>query len=125
MPTDLKMGSQHMTLEYLQLNPKHKEPVLVIDGAPLTEKVPIQIWIARHYPAAKLLPADPVQELPAISPLAWCASGIDPFLSRASATSPARRSRSGGSPNSSCLKLPDRRRQARRSRMVLRPLNAT
>ena len=46
--------SQHMTPEYVRLNPKHK--VLVIDGAPLTENVAIQIWIARHFPAAKLLP---------------------------------------------------------------------
>jgi len=74
--------SQHMAPEYLQLNPKHKVPVLVIDGAPLTENVAIQIWIARHFPAAKLLPADPTQELQAISLLAWCASGIHPFLSR-------------------------------------------
>ena len=74
--------SQHMTPEYLRLNPKHKVPVLVIDGAPLTENVAIQIWIARHFPAAKLLPAEPMQELQAISLLAWCASGIHPFLSR-------------------------------------------
>ena len=71
-----------MTPEYLRLNPKHKVPVLVIDGAPLTENVAIQIWIARHFPAARLLPADPMQELHAISLLAWCASGIHPFLSR-------------------------------------------
>ena len=80
--------SQHMAPEYLQLNPKHKVPVLVIDGAPLTENVAIQIWIARNFPAAKLLPLDPMQELHAISLLAWCASGIHPFLSRVN--SPAR-----------------------------------
>jgi glutathione S-transferase len=74
--------SQHMAPEYLRLNPKHKVPVLVIDGAPLTENVAIQIWIARHFPAARLLPSDPMQELHAISLLAWCASGIHPFLSR-------------------------------------------
>jgi len=74
--------SQHMAPEYLELNPKHKVPVLVIDGAPLTENVAIQAWIARQFPAAKLLPADPMQELHAISLLAWCASGIHPFLSR-------------------------------------------
>src|SRR5271163_951165 len=43
--------AQHMTPEYLRLNSKHKVPVLVIDGAPLTENVAIQIWIARHFPA--------------------------------------------------------------------------
>ena len=78
--------SQHMAPEYLQLNPKHK--VLVIDGTPLTENVAIQIWIARNFAAAGLLPADPMQELKAISLLAWCASGIHPFLSRINA--PAR-----------------------------------
>src|SRR5260370_3797517 len=80
--------SQHMMPEYLELNPKHKVPVLVIDGMPLTENVAIQIWIARNFPAAKLLPLDPMQELHAISLLAWCASGIHPFLSRIN--SPAR-----------------------------------
>ena len=80
--------SQHMAPEYLRLNPKHKVPALVIDGTPLTENVAIQTWIARNFPAAKLLPADPMQELQAISLLAWCASGIHPFLSRIN--SPAR-----------------------------------
>jgi len=102
--------SQHMAPEYLRLNPKHKVPVLVIDGAPLTENVAIQIWIARHFPAARLLPSDPMQELHAISLLAWCASGIHPFVSRihsprGSATCPARRSPSDGSRNSSCLRI--------------------
>jgi glutathione S-transferase len=80
--------SQHMTSEYLRVNPKHKVPVLVIDGAPLTENVAIQIWIHRNFPAAKLLPADPMQELQAISLMSWCASGTHPFLSRIN--SPAR-----------------------------------
>ena len=74
--------SEHMSQEYLQLNPKHKVPLLVIDGEKLTENVAIQIWIARNFPAAKLLPSEPMQELHAISLLAWCASGIHPFLSR-------------------------------------------
>ncbi|HEY2538395.1 MAG TPA: glutathione S-transferase family protein [Stellaceae bacterium] len=80
--------SQHMMAEYLQVNPKHKVPVLVIDGTPLTENVAIQSWIARNFPTAKLLPGDPMQELQAISLLSWCASGIHPFLSRIN--SPAR-----------------------------------
>ena len=72
--------SQQTTPEYLKMNPKHKVPVLVIDGEPLTENVAIQIWIARHFPQAKLLPADPAQEIKAISLMAWCASGIHPWL---------------------------------------------
>jgi glutathione S-transferase len=68
------------TAEYRQLNPKGKVPVLVIDGEPLTENVAIQIWIARQFPRANLLPADPWQQIKAISLMAWCASGVHPHL---------------------------------------------
>jgi len=68
------------TPEFLRLNPKHKVPVLIIDGEPLTENVAIQIWISRRFPGAKLLPADPKQEIHAISLMAFCASGIHPHL---------------------------------------------
>jgi glutathione S-transferase len=74
--------SQNRTPEYLKLNPMHKVPVLLIDGQPLTENVAIQIWIARNFPAAMLLPSDQMQEIEAISLMAWCASDIHPHLSR-------------------------------------------
>jgi glutathione S-transferase len=74
--------SQHLSAEYLALNPKHKVPMLVIDGELLTENVAIQIWIARNFPAARLMPAAPMAELKAISLLAWCASGLHPFIFR-------------------------------------------
>lgn len=73
---------QHMSPEYLELNPKHKVPVLVVDGKPLTENVAIQVWINRTFPDANLLPKTPWDEVKAISLLAWCASGIHPHLSR-------------------------------------------
>lgn len=76
---------QHMSPEYMKLNPKHKVPVLVVDGEPLTENVAIQTWIARNFPQASVLPADPWQELKAISMLSWCASGMHPYLSRINA----------------------------------------
>jgi len=79
VPISLGKGQQNSP-EYLRLNPKHKVPVLVIDGEPLTENVAINIWIARNYPRAKLLPADPKEEIKAISLMAWCASGIHPAL---------------------------------------------
>lgn len=66
--------------EFLALNPKHKVPVLVIDGEPLTENVAIQIWIHRQFPNAKLLPAESREEIKAISLMAWCASGVHPHL---------------------------------------------
>lgn len=79
---------QQRSPEYLKLNPKHKVPLLLVDGQVLSESVAIQTWIARTFPAAKLLPADPWQELQAISLLSWCSAGIHPYLSRIN--SPAR-----------------------------------
>ncbi len=66
--------------EFLKLNPKHKVPVLIIDGEPLTENLAIQVWIARNFPAAKLLPQDSLTEIKAISLMSFCGSGIHPHL---------------------------------------------
>ena len=74
--------NQHKSVEYLKLNPKHKVPLLIVDGKPLSENVAIQLWISRSFPKAKILPSDPWQELQAISLLSWCSSGIHPYLSR-------------------------------------------
>jgi glutathione S-transferase len=79
VPVNMGKGQQNSP-EYLRLNPKHKVPVLVIDGDPLTENVAIQVWIARNFPKAKLLPSGPGEEIKAISLMAWCASGIHPAL---------------------------------------------
>jgi glutathione S-transferase len=61
-------------------------PLLIVDGRTLSENVAIQIWIASNFPNAKLLPSDSWQQLQAISILAWCASGIHPYLSRINST---------------------------------------
>ncbi|MGZ8263488.1 MAG: glutathione S-transferase family protein [Burkholderiales bacterium] len=73
-------SNEHKTAQFLALNPKHKVPVLLIDGEPLTENVAIQIWIARQFPQAALLPQDPKAEIKAISLMAWFASTIHPHL---------------------------------------------
>jgi len=73
-------SGQMRSPEFLKLNPKHKVPVLIIDGEPLTENLAIQIWIARHFPAAKLLPADSMLEIRAISLMSFFGSGIHPHL---------------------------------------------
>ena len=79
IPVNMGKGQQNSP-EYLRVNPKHKVPVLVIDGEPLTENVAINLWIARNFPKAQLLPANPMAEIKAISMMAWCASGIHPGL---------------------------------------------
>jgi glutathione S-transferase len=86
-PVNMRKG-QNRTPDFLDLNPKHQVPVLLIDGQPLTESAAIQMFIARTFPAAKLMPSDPMQELKAVSLMSFCASGIHPFLARINA--PAR-----------------------------------
>lgn len=71
---------EHLDPEFLKLNPRHRVPVLVIDGQPLLETLAIQLWIARQFPAARLLPEDPMSQLQAVARMAWCASGIHPCL---------------------------------------------
>ena len=67
---------------YLKLNPKHKVPLLIVDGKTLTENAAIHLWVHRNFPEAQLLPADPWQELQALSLHSWCSSGLHPYLSR-------------------------------------------
>lgn len=70
----------HRTPEFLAVNPKHKVPVLIIDGEPLTENLAIQLWIARQFRDARLLPTDPMSEIKAISVMSWIGSAIHPHL---------------------------------------------
>jgi len=74
--------AQNKSPDFMKLNPKHKVPLLVADGRTLTESTAIQMWIARTFPEANLLPTDPWGELQAISIHSWCSSGIHPYLSR-------------------------------------------
>jgi glutathione S-transferase len=78
-PINLLEGG-HRTEEFRRINPKQAVPVLVVDGSVLTENVALLVWIARRFPDARLLPADPMQEIKALSFLAWCSSGIHPRL---------------------------------------------
>jgi glutathione S-transferase len=80
-PVNFRKG-QNKTSDFLKMNPEHKVPVLVVDGKPLTQNIAIHQWVHRTYPQAKIMPADPWQELKAISLHGWCASGIHPFLTR-------------------------------------------
>jgi glutathione S-transferase len=75
---NIRAGAQ-LSTDYLNINPKHKVPVLLVDDQVLTENVAIQQWIASQFPEARLLPTG-FDAFRAISLLAWCASGIHPHL---------------------------------------------
>jgi len=63
---------------YLKINSRGKVPALAIDGAVLTENVAILTYVARQFPAAKLLPGDPVGEARCLSTMAWLSNTVHP-----------------------------------------------
>ncbi len=68
---------------FLALNPKGKVPVLLLDGAALTENSAIVSHLARLYPHAQLLPAgDPLVETDALATMSWFAAGVHPSITR-------------------------------------------
>ena len=75
---------QHRSEEFLRLNPKGKVPVLMVEGAVLTENVAILTWLAAIYPEAKLLPvtSNSLERAQQLSDLAFCASGLHPIATR-------------------------------------------
>lgn len=83
---------QTQSAAYLQINPRGRVPALVVDGqTTLVETCAILSYIARRYPAARLLPDDPLQEASCLAFLAWMASTVHPAF--AHVVKPARFSR--------------------------------
>ena len=69
--------------DYLALNPEGKVPTLVVDGRPLTEVAAILFYLARRYPAARLLPKDDIEaQAQAISWMSFAASTLHPARRR-------------------------------------------
>jgi glutathione S-transferase len=77
-PVSFARGDNH-TPEFLALNPEGKVPVLAIDGAPLTEVAAILYYLARTFPAARLMPwGDVVAEARVISWMSFIAASVHP-----------------------------------------------
>lgn len=65
--------------EYLAINPAGKVPALMVDGTLITEVAGGLFYLAKKFPAAKLLPAtDPVTEARAVSWMSFLASTVHP-----------------------------------------------
>ena len=58
-PLNFRKG-EHTSPEYLKINPKHKVPLLIVDGKVLSESVAIQIWIARTFPQSEVAAGRPM-----------------------------------------------------------------
>lgn len=73
---------------YLRVNPRGRVPALDVDGQVLVETCAILLYVARTFPAARLLPQEPLAEAQCMATLAWLASTVHP--SYAHVAKPAR-----------------------------------
>jgi glutathione S-transferase len=67
---------------FLELNPKGRVPVLIVDGRTITEVPAIVFYLARRHPEAALLPTDPALEIDALEMLSWLAAGVHSAVAR-------------------------------------------
>ena len=80
-PLSFRRG-ENRTPAFRALNPEGKVPVLVIDATPLTEVAAILFYIARRFPAARLLPAGAESEARVLAWLSFCAATLHPARRR-------------------------------------------
>lgn len=80
-PRPLFLGGANKQPAYLEMNPEGKVPLLLINGKPLTEVAAILFYLAKSFPAAKLLPNDLAAEVNAISWMSYVASALHPARS--------------------------------------------
>ena len=73
---------EQRTSEFLAINPEGKVPTLLIDGRPLTEVAGILFYLAKQFPAAKLLPDDIEGDAQAVSWMSFIASTLHPARAR-------------------------------------------
>ncbi|WP_291826880.1 glutathione S-transferase family protein [Bosea sp. (in: a-proteobacteria)] len=70
---------EHRSAAYLALNPEGKVPTLLVEGRPLTEVAAILFYLARRFPATRLLPAnDDEAEAQVLSWMSFIASTLHP-----------------------------------------------
>ncbi len=78
------MKGEHHAPDYLAMNPKGKVPLLLVDGAPLTESVAIFGWLAEAFPDSALLPPadNAFDHAKIVSDLAWATSALHGLIGR-------------------------------------------
>lgn len=80
-PVLLAKGQQR-TEEYLKINPRGKVPALNVDGKVLVENTGILTYLARKFPASKLLPADDADAGRCVGMMCWFSSVVHPSYQR-------------------------------------------
>jgi glutathione S-transferase len=78
-------GKEHRQPPFLAINPAGKVPTLLVDGTPVTEVAGCLLYLAKRFPEARLLPADPLGEAQAVSWMSFIASTLHPARSQGEA----------------------------------------
>ena len=73
---------EHRQAPFLSINPGGKVPTLLVDGTPVTEVAGCLLYLAKRFPEARLLPADPLGEAQAVSWMSFIASTLHPARSQ-------------------------------------------
>lgn len=69
---------ENRAAEYLAINPEGKVPTLLVEGRPLTEVAGILYYLARQYPAARLLPEGIEAQAQIVSWMSFIAATVHP-----------------------------------------------
>jgi glutathione S-transferase len=69
---------EHRTEAYLKINARGKVPALATEDGVLTENTAILTYLAKRFPAAQLMPKDPLGEARCISFMAWLSNTVHP-----------------------------------------------
>ena len=69
---------EHQSAAYRAINPEGKVPTLLVEGRPLTEVAGILFYLARRYPAARLMPDGLEDQAQVISWMSFIAATVHP-----------------------------------------------
>lgn len=78
---DLRKG-EHKTPEYLAIHPAGQVPALSVNDVHLTQIVAIVDYLAGQFPAANILPAEPLERARAMATLLWFNSTVHSTFGR-------------------------------------------
>jgi glutathione S-transferase len=78
---NLRSGEQNEQ-DFRRINPHGQVPILDAEGTVIAESVAILTYVARRFPEAGLLPADPAEEARCLALMTWISSQVDPVFRR-------------------------------------------
>lgn len=73
---------EHLTPEYLAMNPQGQVPVLVVDDSVLTQVIAICDYLDRRFPEQKIFPVDAMARAEVLATLSWMNNSVHTTFTR-------------------------------------------